>query len=172
MRLNYKRPLGPISSSQATEFETELGFILPEDYKQFLTTIGGGYAPDRGLAYPKTWLPGVVIQSIYAPQSDDYCDIRQTRESTGDYIPSCFLHFACDPNGQFFVIDMRPESEHYGKIYVRDHDHARNAKPFLTTAFFEKYDCDPDEHDLYHFIAGSLTEFLDMLKTDEEIDAQ
>ncbi len=170
MKFAYKDPLGPATQLQVDDFQTEICYTLPQDYKQFLVTVGGGYGPDKHLAYPKTWKPGIVIQNIYGPQSDDYLDIRKTRDSM--YVPACFLNFASDPGGELFVMDLRPETEFYGKIYVRDHDHAFNPKPFLTVEFFEEYDCDPDEARLYHFIAGSFTEFLDLLKTDEEIDAE
>lgn len=170
MTLNYKDPLGPATQSQVNEFEEEMGFILPASYKQFLMTEGGGYAPQRGLADTPHWTPGINIQGIYGPQPDDYLDIRKTRQLW--HIPKCFLLFARDPGGQLFVMDLRSDPNCYGKIYVRDHDHAFNPKPFLSAKFFEEYDCDPEEAELYHFIANSFEEFIAMLKTDEEIDAE
>jgi hypothetical protein len=170
-RFAYKEPLGVSNIDEISEFETELGLTLPQFYKNFLAVIGGGYAPDRGLAYPPQWPPGVVLNNIYGPQPDDYLNITDMRDSTSPYIPSCFLLFASDPSGQYFVIDLRPDPDVYGKIYVRDHDHSMNPKPFLSVEFFEEYDCDPDEAPLYHPIADSFEAFIGMLKTDDVIDA-
>ncbi len=167
--MNYQEPLGPATQSQVDNFEAEIGFILPQAYKSFLLTTGGGYRPDKHLADPEAWAPGVVLCYVFGPQPDEYLDVRKTRKLW--HIPKCFLLFAEDPGGQLFVIDLRADPEYYGKIYVRDHDHAFNPKPFLSAEFFEEYDCDPDEAGMYHFIANSFDEFIAMLKTDEEIDA-
>jgi hypothetical protein len=172
MSLTYKRPAGPATISQVDDFEASLEYALPKDYTQFLITVGGGYSASPGYAYPPTWPPGIVLTYVCGVVPDDTCDIRKTRKATGWYIPSCFLHFADDPGGQFFVMDLRPEPEHYGKIYVRDHDSAHNENPFLSAAFFEEYDCDPDEAPLYYFIASSFTEFITMLRTEEEIERE
>jgi hypothetical protein len=168
-RLAYKEPLGVSNIDEISEFEAELGLTLPQSYKNFLAVIGGGYAPQLYTSFSNDETFSYPIQYFFAPKEDDHLNIRDMRRLS--HIPSCFLIFAEDPSGQYFVIDLRPDPDVYGKIYVRDHDHAMNPNPFLLVEFFEEYDCDPDEAPLYHPIADSFEAFIDMLKTDDEIDA-
>jgi hypothetical protein len=170
----YRESVGVSTFDEISKFEIELGLSLPKSYKKFLAEVGGGYAPNYDLILPNDETFHYPIQYFLAPKEflseDNQCiNIRDMRRLW--HIPSCFLIFAEDPSGQYFVFDLRPEPEFFGKIYVRDHDHALNPKPFLSAEFFEGFDCDPDEAPLYHPIADSFEAFIGMLKKEDAIDA-
>lgn len=105
------------------------------------------------------------LQTIFGLTSVEAKSIHRTE--LGNFsreIERQFLQIALDSGGEIFVLDLRPKT--YDCVYVRAHNSPANQPPVINDAGFSEWDY--EEAELYHPVAASFEEFLDMLGPEPE----
>lgn len=144
-----------LSDEQIGEFERERGSSFPEDFKAYLKEINGGWLNDSAdFQFGDGHI--TAARNLFGFNGSSDRDI--TTESKRDGLPRSLLPIGDDLGGaDLFVLDLRPET--HGRVYVRAINVSPNPKPFLPASLF----IEPDEEELYHHVADSFSEFIDMI---------
>jgi len=157
--MRFVRQHRSIDANRLAEFEHERGVRLPDSYRAFLLGCNGGYAPRPGYLAVPGWnqtiiqaFMGIDAEGAYSIESLNFLDLSS-------WLDRHMLPMAEVPNGQGFVLDLRPRT--FGKIYVRDHDSPPNSKLAIDDAGMDE--TDRVSALIFHPIADSFEEFIDML---------
>jgi len=144
-----------LSAEQIGDFERDRGSSFPEDFKIYLKEINGGWLNDSAdFQFGDGHITGA--RNLFGFNGSEDRDI--TTESKRDSLPRCLLPIGDDLGGaDLFVLDLRPEM--IGKVYIRAINVPPNRKPFLPASLF----VERDEERLYHRVADSFSEFIDMI---------
>jgi hypothetical protein len=144
-----------LSAEEIAEFERERGSAFPEDFKAYLKEINGGWLNDSAdFNFGDGHITGA--RNLFGFNGSSDRDIAT--ESKRDGLPQCLLPIGDDLGGaDLFVLDLRPET--FGRVYVRAINVPPNPKPFLPASLF----VEPDEEELYHHVADSFSDFIDMI---------
>ena len=154
LRSTYQEQL--TTPTQLKEAEKEIGFALPEEYRQYLLTHKGGHPfPDvfRVQWQGQYWAEGNEINSvawffsIYDGEDENFLDYYETHK---DRIPKDTIAIARDPGSNLILLGASGPNK--GKVFFWQRD----------------YEVDPgsDQEADYSnvgFVANSLREFIDSL---------
>jgi SMI1/KNR4 family protein SUKH-1 len=130
-----------------------VGFLLPRDYREFLTAFPVTGRFDRQIVFSgiekSPWAADglEMLEAMYAQCSDPLDDLLEVRKQYGDQIPSHFLAIGLLIGANQLCLDLRTES--LGKIYVWDHEHFDDARKG------------------FYLAAPSFTAFVDLLHEDQ-----
>lgn len=148
------------------ELEKRVGAALPADYRHFLLLHNGGQPEPSDFLVPG-WrfmaslvneFDGIKVLENQDVEDDNSVDLLWNIEVFEDRLPKNFLFIGRDPGGNGILLSLHPDT--YGKIYFWDHENEPE----------EGLEDLADYPNIY-FLANSFTEFLDSLKTEEEINA-
>ena len=133
-----------ISDDKIRNFESKIGFKLPDDYTQFLREVNGGVPKKRySLFFVKELNREVPLDVLFGLEVDDTsCDLIEIFDEFSDDLLENSLIIGDDPGGGFIVLISNKG------IYYWDH-----AYHFKESS---------DEKNIY-FIANNFTEFINSL---------
>ncbi len=121
--MNYETidPGEPISRVELTRLERQMGFQVPDDYKEFLITCNGGYAtPEKGIIHyyhPVRQVPGEDIGVDMFFQAKFVLN-----DNPGEvFMPTKCRVIADVAGGNLIVLSCRDGD--YGAIYLCDLNH-------------------------------------------------
>jgi hypothetical protein len=116
------RSLHPITPRDIAQFETELGYPLPSDYRQFLLVINGGRPKPDCFMSPITGYCSVDdFLGIATTSQRAYLDLIDKHRLFWDFdFLNYLLPIAGDICGNYFCMSLRPRD--YGHIYFWDHE--------------------------------------------------
>lgn len=146
-----------LTDEQIASYERSSGCKFPDDFKLYLREINGGWLTDSAdFNFGSGHATGA--RSLFGFNGASDRDI-QTESRERGYLPNWLLPIGDDLGGaDLFVMDLRPERA--GRIYIR----AINAPPNEDNPILSPYLFgDPDQADLYHHVADSFSEFVDMI---------
>lgn len=142
------------SIDDISAFEKRIGYLLPEDYKEFLLKTNGGsfdcYKVIDTERFGKT--SPEMVDLIYGLNSESYSDLDDkfnTYHIEDKRMPDGLIPIAGDPGGNHFCIALGEGKN--GEIYFWDHelevefDSPEQAKNYYENCFF---------------VCGSFSEFL------------
>jgi len=145
MRINKRLSDREASESQIQLFETQIGYSLPRDYRQFLKTDNGG-RPERVSIVFETegGKDESVVNYFYSLDDDSVYSLAERFDVFEDRVPPNMIPIACDAFGNQFLMRLGDER---GAIYFWDH---------------ERENEDAEENDNVHLIADSFSQFAKM----------
>ena len=165
MNIEYRTRFRKPSLEELALFERDRGIELPISYKEYLRLEGGGFVQDNSGYFAdglgREWLFETVCGYDTRPHSSARYDsiynrgIRNLRLETA----RPFVRFAYEPNGDPYVMDLRPQGG--GRIWLVAHDTPPNDPPLLPVEdWWEDYEL--LEARLFHPVAPSFEAFLAM----------
>ncbi|ELR64586.1 hypothetical protein C942_02399 [Photobacterium marinum] len=120
--LKTMNDVGPkLSEFELDSLEKKLKTRLPKDYRDFLLQFNGGEPQEDTIDFDgdKINISGASIGYFYGLGTGSE-DIQVCMELIGDIIPDGLIPFADTPEGNYFLISTRSDSENY--IYYKDHE--------------------------------------------------
>lgn len=102
------------------EFERRVGATLPQEYRQFLLTVNGGWAT-TDFHHPASADGDHGVRCLYGIGVED--EYRSMERSLGAYegrYPAEFLPFGEDPGGNLVLIQWRGSD--VGSVHFWDHE--------------------------------------------------
>ncbi|HEV7369455.1 SMI1/KNR4 family protein [Arenibaculum sp.] len=127
MEIGNSNAYGALDEARLADFEADLGFTLPEDYRDFLLAHNGG------TPVPSTFVSAREgedrIESLYGLH--DGPDHLRLDEMWGIYrrrLPRGVLPVGDDPFGNAICIALA--GRHRGRIYFWDHEREPEDDPF------------------------------------------
>lgn len=146
----------PILIDELNIQEKKLGFIFPEDYKDFLLNYNGGKPEKNACIFPNGDAGyGTLVDCLFGFCDDEYISVVENYFDYKNRIPSNTFPIGEDPGGNLLLISIRGDD--YGSIYFWDHN--------LEAGMGEE----PDYSNMT-FVAHSFDEFINNLKDESEID--
>jgi cell wall assembly regulator SMI1 len=139
----YGDSVSPLSMSVITEFEQEIGFTLPPDYRDFLVQHNGGQ-PENKFLEVSDCNSDVMISCFLGIKKPLADDILFWIEELSDDLKDFFLPIAVDAGGNFLLMDKSN-----GKIYYWD-----------SARFFP----DSSDEENAFWVANSFSHLLESLK--------
>lgn len=120
MTLELERTGPPLSAQDLEEFEERVGVTLPDEYRQFLLTVNGGWAT-TDFHHPLTADGDFGIDCLYGIGiEDEYRSMERSLEAYEGRYPSEFLPVGEDPGGNLVLIQWRGDD--VGSIHFWDHE--------------------------------------------------
>lgn len=140
-----------ITEAELTALEEQYGFRLPEDLRQFCLRYNGGLLPTGTELNPEDCRLTDFLAIKY-PVMDKIptMDTLLKWQAMDGFIPMNLVPFCDDEAGDSYYI--RVDEAGYGKIYYIFHE------------FMDDFLADPEGEG---FVAGSFTEFLEMIRFPE-----
>ncbi len=148
----------PITPAQLTDLEAALGLAFPDDFRDFLLHFNAGdfrHYVKGSVRRQTRFVREFCVESTFGIVGDDRfgcSDVLHKVDVFSDRLPSTLVPIM-DTGGHPIVMNFEPED--YGKIY-----------------YWDRVDECFDETPAIHLIADSFTEFLCLLKPDDEIDRE
>ena len=157
MKININKAGIPLDENELSKFETEIGYNLPDSYRQFLLESNGGSPIPEFFDVPSWKFKSSLIQRLKGLDSNYIgVDLREIRQIKGDLFPSGFMAIGSDPGGNLILIGLDGDTE--GMIYFWDHEQQpQDQLPKL------------EEYVNVHHIADSFEQFIQSLKTAKEM---
>ncbi len=152
------RKTGPsLSAGDLKNFENEIGFKLPAQYRKFMLENNGGRLTRNFFRVPGWRYRNSLVNEFdcIIPDGSGF-GIRQILEITGDIYPEGFIPIGGDPGGNTILMGLKKPFRN--KIYFWDHE----AQPDHRLERVEDY------LNMY-FLADSFEEFTDNLKNENEL---
>jgi cell wall assembly regulator SMI1 len=145
--LTFQYPHPPTSEEAIADYEKELDFRLPEEYRQFLLKCNGGDSPNRG-KFAYTLINGSNMRSNFETffglgLEKNHLDIRQNQR-TQQRLQGQPSYFFIIGYALGSIVGIGISEDTFGKIYVWENTVS----------------------DDIIFVANSFNEFLDMLRDD------
>jgi cell wall assembly regulator SMI1 len=143
VKIRNSRP--SITIAEIIEVESEIGLVLPEDYRNFLMLHNGGN-PDPSL-FPLTGdplNPYGILRRLYCICPGDPLNLIDNYFLTKDRLPNGILPIGEDSFGNLICIGLLQNN--FGKIFFWDHEEEIN-----------------QINKNIYFVANSFTELLNML---------
>ena len=147
----------PLSKKELTEFEAEIGYKLPVEYRKFMLENNGG-KPESKYFYVPGWQyqQSLVNEFDYIVPDGSGYGIRQILAIKGDIFPEGFISIGGDPGGNHILMCL---CEPYrGMIYFWDHEDGPD----------DRLDRMEDYSNIY-LLANSFEEFVNNLKNENEL---
>jgi cell wall assembly regulator SMI1 len=146
--LSFQYPHPPTTDEAIADYEKELGFRLPEDYRQFLLKYNGGDAPNRRKFAYKLINGNPMVSSIETffglGLEENHIDIRRNQRTT-QRIQGQPSYFFIIGYALGSIVGIGITEDTFGKIYVWENTVS----------------------DDIIFVAKSFNEFLDTLRDNE-----
>lgn len=145
-----------LSNVQIQRIEQSRGVIFPEDFKEYLREVNGGW-----LIESSDFIFGeghvTAVRMLFGFDEDPDWNIDRIQEGA-DYIPNCLLPIG-DDGASLFILDLRVEMR--GRVYIRSVNALPNEiNPIIDPKIFYN---DPDQAALYHHVADNFTRFVDLI---------
>jgi cell wall assembly regulator SMI1 len=150
----------PAPAEELAAFESELGAVLPDDYRSFLIATNGGYLGGRLWFFgptPDGNAADAGIHHIGGFRKEWHFSLTEHRDCYEGRIPHGLLCVADDPFGNAICIGLA--DQHRGRIYFWDHE----AEPDS-----EGWDGQVQTAGNVTLLANSFSEFVSELKPSEE----
>lgn len=128
-------PFSPPTRSELERFETELGYRLPAEYRNFLLGMGGGRV-HHPYVDPISELRVVSFFGLSTPKEE--LDLRTSRTLTQDWIPAELLPIADDSFGNLLCIGITGDEA--GKLFFCDHEGDIFGGPMTPDLVSESFD--------------------------------
>ena len=145
----------PLNLDEFKYFDED-NIVIPDDYKNFLIQYNGG-RPENSTVHFKNRDEATMLNCIFGFTKDRYGSFTRYQGVYAGRIPSNTIAIADDAGGNLIIMSI--SGEDYGKIYFWDHE-------------MEAYeDEDPDYSNLT-LVADSFQEFLDNLKSEDELEIE
>ena len=155
INIHFEKKFGPISERFINALEQGWQIKLPKNYKNFLMDINGG-RPKNKLFTLKDKSNSSLIAGIFGiSDEEDYNILTRYPIMLGDRIPSNTLPIADDQCGNLILLSVKGPD--YGKVYFWDHE-------------MEADEGQTPDYSNLTLIADSFEEFINSLKSEEEID--
>ncbi|WP_089086420.1 SMI1/KNR4 family protein [Aquitalea magnusonii] len=136
---------GKASVDQIALFESTIGVLLPNDYRDFLLKNNGGVLVDC-MIRPAGLNEDVLLDVMFGLQLDENLDLQFWLEEYSGEMPSESLLIGSDPGSNFILMIISGESK---GVYYWDHTH-----------FFS--DSSMEDGNTY-FICDDFNEFLNLI---------
>ena len=138
-----------LSEQEIASVESQLGFSLPGDYRNFLLSHNGGRPEPRGFAIESD-KPNdrSVVHYFFCANKGDVYDLVTWAKRARGRIPANLLPVALDPFGNLICLSVSGGER--GKVYFWDHER-------------EAGESDSPGYDNVYFVADSFRDFLDSL---------
>ena len=155
-------PTGVFAAQAIEELEASVGSKLPDDYKDFVTKLGGVRFPSPRVTYDVEWRR-VDAKALESDEDEDFEDdfmllvlsdpenihehIRYLHAKDGTYepfLPKTFFPFAKGATGDYLVMSLAEND--YGAVYV----YFPSDDPWGT-----------GENNYLGYIASSFTDFIE-----------
>lgn len=146
---------GCIDDKIIQAIEQDWGFGLPKSYKKFLINTNGGRSRKKYFFF-KEQENGSVLTDFFGILKDYNTNILLKYKYVGIRVPFNTLPIASDCFGNLILIAVK--GAEYGKVYFWDHD-------------WEAEDGVIPDYSNLTLIADNFDEFINNLKSQEEIDA-
>lgn len=131
------------------QLEARIGFMLPDDYRRFMSKFNGGRPGPSGFGF--TTVKGKSDSSVRffltLDDREEYYTIQEFLDCYADRIPLKLLPIACDSFGNLILLDLG--ARFTGVVYFWDH---------------EQESMDEPTWDNIAVVAPSFTEFLNALE--------
>jgi hypothetical protein len=151
--------LGPkLSEAELVKFEEQIGFTLPESYRNFLLVYNGGEPSPYFHKVPKWhFQQSLVVEFKGIDPCSEYVDLGEAIELLQDRLPKGFIPIGGDPGGNYVLISLDGSTR--GKIYFWDHED-------------EPEDCTENLSDYpnIYWLADDFKNFLNNLKEEDELE--
>lgn len=125
-RTYLAKPGAPLSEVDITAFEKDIGTSLPDDYREFLQAVNGGWL-GGALLISGTTAEGEPFDSdlhhIGGLRSEPHMDLRNQRAAYQDWlarIPRELIWIMDDSTGNAICLGIAGDAR--GKIYFWDHE--------------------------------------------------
>ncbi len=126
-------------------------FKLPQSYKLFLYKSNGGVTKNKFFLLRNNVKEGSVLDRLFGLTAKQYYNMLVYYRDYSTRIPINTLPIGCDPGGNIILLSVKGED--YGKVYFWDHE----------------METDPPDYSNLTLIADSFDEFINGLKSEEEM---
>jgi hypothetical protein len=158
--LNFSIKNTPARLDDILRFEMQRGIILPDSYRKFLVDCNGGRtAADTCYAIIPGWNELLVNEMLGLTEQAETSLYRRQFSNFSTGTDAKFLVFGYDVADQRLILDLRDGS--YGKVYIRNHVHARRGPLLIDDAGFAPEDY--EEAALFIPLADNFESFIAML---------
>ncbi|HEX8311972.1 MAG TPA: SMI1/KNR4 family protein [Chthoniobacteraceae bacterium] len=136
--LRFHTPHSPATEEQVRLIEERIGKRLPDDYREFLLTVNGGYRPDPGIFD----VPGEGTSEwhgVLGFAGRGSYDLRRHLHPESEYLPHC-LPIGHDICGNNLLLGLH--ESHFGRIYWEDHEltqHGEQRPPIRLADSFTEF---------------------------------
>lgn len=139
-------------------FEAEIGYRLPEDYRQFLLENNGGRPhPPYYFNVPGWQHSQSLVNDFKGIVSDNEgYGISQVLEIKGDVFPKGFIPIGRDPGGNHILMSLTESTR--GEIYFWDHEDSPDTQLNSVKDYTNIYP-----------LADSFESFVNSLKHEDEL---
>ncbi len=138
------------TQNNGMRYFSENSIVIPDAYRNFLEQYNGGI-PSNRLIYFNNDEKGTLIDIIFGFTKEKYRDLRKTNIDMLNRIPTNTLAIADDQGGNLILLSVKGPD--YGKVYFWDHE----------------LETEPADYSNLTLIADSFEEFINNLKSEDEI---
>jgi hypothetical protein len=117
----YLGSIGPVPDNEIADFEAELRFVLPADYRHFLAQYGGGEPMPSSFSMAEID-DDSMVQTFYFATSNrrEYASLRNMVKVFSDVFPDGLLPIGRDPGGNQIVLEL--SGAHTGRVLFWNHE--------------------------------------------------
>ena len=148
--MDFKKKYGSTTLLSIVNFESKYGYLLPEDYKEFLVVQNGGIPLKKVFLINKEEQYDSIDVFFGLDMEKPFLNLDYLVETYQDKFPKSIFPIGEDSGCNYICLNV-DKSADYGKIYFYDHE-VEN----------EDENCTLNWSNLY-LIANSFTEFLEKL---------
>lgn len=150
----------PVPALELAAFESELGVVLPDGYREFLLATNGGYLGGRLWFFgptPAGKAADAGVHHLGGFRKQWHFSLTEHRDCYDGRIPEGLLWVADDPFGNAICVGLI--HPHRGRVYFWDHE----AEPDS-----EDWDGQVETAGNVTLLANTFSEFVSGLKPSEE----
>ncbi|CAO4845691.1 MAG: hypothetical protein NEHIOOID_01343 [Holosporales bacterium] len=148
---NFEKIKPQINEDIIKTLELYWNINFPKSYKNFLINFNGGIAKKKIFLF-KSSNNGIVTHHWYGIRSESFFSILLAMHDKGHRFPDNFIPFCDDSFGNKMLLSVKGQD--YGKVYFWDHE----------------METEPADYSNLTLIADSFEEFINSLKSEEEIE--
>lgn len=149
---NIERTNGHLEESYLETQEQFFNFKFPKDYRLFLLENNGGVTNKKIFFYKNSKNDGSILDRLFGFTPKPHYNILIYFKAYKGRIPYNMFPIGYDPGGNLILISV--EGPNYGKIYYWDHEQ----------------ETEPADYSNLTLIADSFDEFINNLKSEDEVD--
>lgn len=136
------------SEQQVLEFEKRMGVVFPKELRELIIKYEGGYLDESQKFFKADEVLYEVNQMLYLEKAEGKASIEAIIEGHRFYGIEGYVPFATDSGGWDYNVSINSVS--YGQVWVNKFD--------------------SDEENTMVFLCNTLEEFIDSLKSLEEVE--
>jgi cell wall assembly regulator SMI1 len=108
--------------STVSRFEKKIGFILPNDFKDFLYEFNGGLTEEGSdVFFINDRKKNSMIDKFFGLDLKPSSNIEYLLDYYSDRFPKGIIPIGEDPGGNYICLNVN-EGKDYGKVYFYDHE--------------------------------------------------